>query len=241
MTDLHDSARIALIGAAGRMGTEILKQAWRFPSLQISYGYDQNRVGETVEQLLIEKIPLALPEDTRAVIDFSLEKAVTDNVSLCVERGIPFACGVTGLSEETMLVLVRASAMIPVLYSPNMSAGMNLMFRLSALAAKSLPHYERHIVEIHHSEKKDSPSGTAKRLAGEIHSAVQSDTSITALRMGEVTGEHRLILAGPGERLEIIHHAESRAVFANGALRATEWLLNKPAGLYDMKDVLGLD
>jgi 4-hydroxy-tetrahydrodipicolinate reductase len=240
MTELHNPANIALFGAAGRMGHEILKQAWRFPALKIAYAYDQQPASDPADFLTIEATPAALPENCDGVIDFSLAGAVNDHLSLAVDRGIPFACGVTGLSEETMLVLVRASAMIPVLYSPNMSAGMNLMFRLSALAAQALPHYERHIVEIHHTAKQDSPSGTAKRLAGEISNVTQSDTQITALRMGEVTGEHRLILAGPGEKLEIVHQAESRAVFANGALRAVEWLLNKPAGLYDMKDVLGL-
>jgi 4-hydroxy-tetrahydrodipicolinate reductase len=240
MPNLHSSAKIALFGAAGRMGQEILAQAWRYSALQVAYAYDKQHAGETVGLLTIQQSPHALPIDTQVVIDFSLPDAVADHVAMAVESGIPFACGVTGLSDETMLVLVRAAGLIPVLYSPNMSAGMNVMFRLSALAAKALPHYERHIVEIHHTAKQDAPSGTAKRLASEIQDVVKAETGITALRMGEVTGEHRLILAGPGERLEITHHAESRAVFANGALRAAEWLLGKPAGLYEMKDVLGI-
>ena len=149
-------------------------------------------------------------------------------------------CGVTGLSGDIQQTLHHAAEQIPVLWSPNMSAAMNLLFALAATAARTLPDYARHITEIHHTQKKDAPSGTALRLNEAVRDAIHADTDITALRMGDVVGEHRLIFGGPGERLELIHRADSRAVFASGALRAAAWLASQQPGFYTMQDVLGL-
>jgi 4-hydroxy-tetrahydrodipicolinate reductase len=240
MSDSQFPTTVALFGAAGRMGQEILRQAWRFPHLQIAHGYDEEHVGETLFNLTVEAPPVSLPHQVRAVIDFSAPDAVMHFAELSLIREAAYVCGVTALSEATRKVLAQYADHIPVLYSPNMSPGMNVIFRIARELARALPEYERHIFEIHHMQKKDAPSGTALRLADHLKEGSGGETPITALRMGDVAGEHRVIFGGPGERIEVTHHADSRAVFAVGALRATEWLLNQEPGLYSMADVLGL-
>lgn len=232
---------VALFGAAGRMGREILKQTPQFADLKLSYAYDMVQAGEKIEGLKIQNPPKELSEDVRAVLDFSAASAVLEHLDLALEARAAYVCGVTGLPQEVMNELRAAGNEIPVLHSPNMAAGMNLMFHLAALTAKALPDYARQIEEIHHAAKKDMPSGTALRLRDSIESATGEDTQISALRMGDVIGEHRLILGGAGERLEIVHRADSRAVFAVGALRAATWILeHRYPGFYTMRDVLGL-
>jgi 4-hydroxy-tetrahydrodipicolinate reductase len=231
----RDAVKIALFGAAGRMGREILSQVPNYPHLRIAYAYDVHHEGDEIEGIGIDPPPPSLPKDVRVVIDFSTADAVMENVELAAVRKVAYVCGVTGLSPATLQVLKQSAASIPVLHAPNMSPGMNVMFRLAVLTAEALPGYDRQIIEIHHSRKKDAPSGTALRLAEDLHG-----TPITALRMGDVTGEHSLIFGGPGERLEIIHHADSRAVFAHGALRAAQWIIEKNPGFYSIEDVLAL-
>jgi 4-hydroxy-tetrahydrodipicolinate reductase len=182
-----------------------------------------------------------LPKDVCAIVDFSAAKAVLDHLKLALKAGAAYVCGVTGLSEKVMNELRAAGNEIPVLYSPNMAVGMNLMFHLAAVSVQTLPDYARHVMEVHHAAKKDAPSGTALKLCETIEKVTGESTEITALRMGDVVGEHRLIFGGPGERLEIIHHADSRAVFAIGALHAVAWIIeHNSAGFYTMWDVLGL-
>jgi 4-hydroxy-tetrahydrodipicolinate reductase len=232
---------VALFGAAGRTGREILRQAPHFDTLRLAYAYDTAHVGENIESLTVEAPPAQLPEDVRAVLDFSGAGAVLDHLNLALKAGAAYVCGVTGLSQDVMNELRASGNEIPILHSPNMAVGMNLMFHLSALTAKALPDYVRHIEEIHHSAKKDTPSGTALQLRDSIENATGEDTEITALRMGDVIGEHRVIFGGPGERLEIVHHADSRAVFAIGALHAVAWVLDhRSPGFFTMHDVLGL-
>jgi 4-hydroxy-tetrahydrodipicolinate reductase len=232
---------VALFGAAGRMGREILAQAPRFEQLRLAYAYDTTHIGENIENLTIEAPPSVLPKDVRAILDFSAAAVVLEHLDLALKARAAYVCGVTGLSQEVMNELRATGNEIPVLHSPNMAVGMNLMFHLAALTAKALPDYARHIEEVHHAAKKDAPSGTALRLRDSIENATGEDTEITVLRMGDVVGEHRLILGGPGERLEITHRADSRTVFAIGALRAVAWVLeHRSAGFYAMRDVLGL-
>ena len=238
---MSEPARIALFGAAGKMGREILRQAWRHDDLDIALAYDTKHAGEIVESTTVLTLPSALPEDVRLVIDFSSATAVQDHLDLALDARAAFLCGVTGLPQEILNELRAAANEIPVLHSPNMAAGMQVMFKIAALTARALPNYERHILEIHHTEKKDAPSGSALRLSDAVRDAIEEDTPITSLRMGDVTGEHRITFGGPGERIEIIHHADSRAVFAVGALRAACWLLHKSPGFYTMADVLELN
>jgi 4-hydroxy-tetrahydrodipicolinate reductase len=233
---MPETAVVALFGARGKMGREILRLNREQNRLDIRYGYDPGDSGETVEGLSITPPPESLPADVRLVVDFSIAQAVATHCQQALERRAAYLCGVTGLKNETMQTLQTHSAEIALIYSPNLSPAMNLMFALAQTASRALPDYARQIIEIHHTAKKDAPSGTALRLAD----AVGDEPPITALRMGDVVGEHRLILGGPGERLEIIHRADSRSVFASGALRAAEWLVGQQPGFYTMKDVLGL-
>jgi len=238
---MSEPAVVVLFGAAGKMGREILRQSWREDELSIAYAYDSSHAGELVEKNTILAPPKSLPEDVRLVMDFSAANSVQSHLDLALDQRAAFLTGVTALPQEVLNELRAAANEIPVLCSPNMAAGMHVMFKIAALTAKSLPNYERHILEIHHTEKKDSPSGTALRLADSVRDAVKDETPITSLRMGDVTGEHRITFGGPGERIEIIHHADSRAVFAVGALRAANWLLHKSPGFYGMGDVLELN
>jgi 4-hydroxy-tetrahydrodipicolinate reductase len=232
---------IALFGAAGRMGREILKLAPSFGNLRVSYAYDITQVGKKVETLTVKAPPEQLPADVRGVLDFSAAAAVLEHLELALAAGAAYVCGVTGLSQEVMNELKAAGNEIPVLHSPNMSVGMNLMFHLAAVSVQTLPDYARHVIEVHHAAKKDAPSGTALKLRETIEKVTGESTEITALRMGDVVGEHRLILGGKGERLEIVHRADSRTVFAFGALRAVAWVLeHRSAGFYMMRNVLGL-
>lgn len=238
---MSDPARVVLFGAAGRMGREVLKQSWRQDTLDICYAYDVQGAGERIEKVTVVVPPTRLSEDVRLVMDFSTADAVLGNLDLALNQGAAYLCGVTGLPDSMMNELRASANEIPVLHSANFSAGMNVMFKLAVLVAHALPGYERHILETHHAEKKDLPSGTALHLAGAIREAGAGDTNITALRMGDVAGEHRIVFGGPGERLEIVHHADSRAVFAVGALRAAEWLIeHRTAGYHRMSDVLGV-
>lgn len=237
----RDAVKVALYGGAGRMGREILQAAAGHPHLRIAYAYDHHGDGDEVHGVAIDHPPASLPKDVRVVIDFSASEAVMENVELAVVRKVAYVCGVTGLSPATRQVLKMSADSIPVLHAPNMSPGMNTMFRLAAMAAKTLPGYDRHVFEVHHTRKKDAPSGTALRLVESVREAVNEDTPTTALRVGDVVGEHRLIFGGPGERLEIVHRADSRAVFAHGALRAAEWIVGREPGFYGMGHVLGFE
>jgi 4-hydroxy-tetrahydrodipicolinate reductase len=228
----------ALFGAAGRMGREILKQAWRTDEIRIALGYDLTQAGEIIETVTILTPPEQLPPEVRVLLDFSTAEAVLEHLNLALNAGCAYVCGVTGLPDEVMNELRASANEIPVLYAANFSQGMTVMTMLAKTAASTLRGYERHIVEIHHAEKKDVPSGTALHLAQAVAEAAGGETEITAVRMGDVTGEHRIIFGGPGERLEIIHRADSRAVFAVGALRAAAWIAKKSPGFYKMADVV---
>jgi 4-hydroxy-tetrahydrodipicolinate reductase len=230
----------ALFGAAGRMGREIMHQAPDFKRFVIKYGYDPAGAAQYYGTLQIEPPPGSLKPDVKLAIDFSSARAVPANVKLATRGKAAYLCGVTGLERKALEALHSAGEEIPVLCAPNMSPGMNLMFALAAKAASALPDYERRIIETHHFRKVDAPSGSAIRLAFAIDSVAGGKTDIDSMRMGDVIGEHKLVLGGPGERIEITHRADDRSVFAKGALRAAEWLIDKKPGFYSMADVLGI-
>ena len=231
---------LALYGAGGRMGREVLRLARSEERLVVRWAYDPSCAGQTVEGVLIEPASALQPPGLAVVLDFSLASAVPGNLAATRQNGSAYLCAVTGIDAAALTALHEASRDIPVLHSPNLSPAMNLMFALAQKAAATLPGYTRQIIETHHTQKKDAPSGTALKLEAAVRDAVDAETPITALRMGDVVGEHRLILGGPGERLELVHRADSRAVFASGALRAALWLASQGSGFYSMADVLGI-
>ena len=194
-------------------------------------------------------------------IDFSSPAATVGNVKAAVAAGAAMVIGTTGLSAADKAEISTAAKTIPVVLAPNMSVGVNVMLKLVAEAARMLgAAYDIEIVETHHRAKRDAPSGTALRLAeavaeasgrdlattaryerhGDIGPRTAAEIGIQTLRGGDVAGDHTVFFLGQGDRIEITHRASSRDTFAHGAVRAALWLSSKPAGLFDMRDVLGL-
>ena len=264
--------KAAVAGAAGRMGTAIIQvidetdgvclagalEHSKHPLLGKDAG---NMAGCGKSDVTLVDDMTEFPSDPDVLIDFTSPGATMDNLALCVKRGISAVIGTTGLSSDQYSEVENLAQKIPVVYSPNMSVGVNLLFKLARLAASSLGDgYDAEIVETHHRLKRDAPSGTAMKLAeivaeakgrdlardgvfarhGMIGERSDEEIGIQTLRAGDIVGEHTLLLAGPGERLELTHRAHSRDNFANGAVRAALWLAGKKPGLYTMADVLGL-
>jgi 4-hydroxy-tetrahydrodipicolinate reductase len=199
-----------------------------------------------------------------AVIDFTHADATLPVLTKCVELGKIIVIGTTGHSNDVRRAITEASIKIPVIFSPNYSVGVNTLFWLTEKAAEILgPDYDAEVIEVHHRLKKDSPSGTARRLVEVLdevydldyerdtrHGRVgmtgersRNEVGVHAVRGGDVVGDHTVMLAAPGDRLELVHRASSRETFARGALRAALWARdqrNNLPGLYDMQDVLGL-
>jgi 4-hydroxy-tetrahydrodipicolinate reductase len=194
------------------------------------------------------------------VVDFSLREATTDIAGLCALHKKPIVIGTTGHSSAERAAILKFKAKIPIVWTANYSTGVNALYWLTRKAAEILgTDFDLEIIEMHHRLKKDAPSGTAKSLA-EILAEVRKqqlnkvarygrmgigertpgEIGIHSIRGGDVVGDHTVIFANPGERLEFSHKASSRDTFANGALRAALWVVRQKPGLYDMQDVLGL-
>lgn len=236
--------RVHVHGASGRLGQSIVRVA----ESEGKYRLSLSGRNDDLAPLLA---------DAEVAIDVSQPEGSLKIAEVCAAGRKPLVIGTTGHSA-VQLVELRSKA-IPILLAPNFSVGVNLLFWLTEKAAAILgPEYDAEIVEMHHRLKKDSPSGTAKRL-GEIiseardqkhsvqHGRVgivgprpENEIGMHAVRGGDIVGEHTIYFAGAGERLELTHRASSRETFARGALRAADWLIGKPVGWYEMADVLGL-
>ena len=241
---------VVLCGAAGRMGRAILACAERDP--------DRYRVAATWRR---GDEPLAAVANGEVVIDFSSPAALAGLLAACREQRKPLVIGTTGHDEEARAEIGRAARVIPVILAANFSVGVNALFWLTRQAAQILgPGFDLEVIEVHHRLKKDAPSGTARRLAeilaevrglrydndtrhgrqGLVGERPHDEIGLHAVRGGDVVGEHTVLFADAGERVELIHRASSRETFAAGALRAAAWLHRQAPGLYDMEDVLGL-
>lgn len=242
-------ARIGIIGAAGRMGRAIAAAVEEAGEGTLAGGADQ---GDDVA---------ALAEASDVLVDFSAPGALEANLAAAAGAGVPIVVGTTGLAQEHHRLIDDAAARIAVLQSANMSLGVNLLAHLVREAAARLgPEWDVEIVEMHHRFKVDAPSGTALLLGraaadgrgvdldrvsdrgrdGMTGARTPGHIGFASLRGGSVAGDHQVILAAEGERLELGHRAESRAIFARGAVRAATWLIRRPPGRYSMADVLGL-
>jgi len=233
--------KVALFGAAGRMGRMVLAEAKASGDIEIAHAYekpDYERIGEVIEGIRVEESPSEIPKHVQVIVDFSSPKAAILHAQMAAKAGVPFVCGVTGIPDAGHAKLKRCAEKIAIVWAPNMAPGMTMLFKLGELLTKALPDYDRHIIEIHHTKKKDAPSGSALMLQAALGDA--GKTPITSLRLGDVVGEHRLILAGPGEQIELVHRAESRRAFALGTLRAVRWIASQKPGLYGMAEVLEL-
>jgi 4-hydroxy-tetrahydrodipicolinate reductase len=235
--------RIALVGANGRMGQAISEIAER-ESVEIVARMD---LGDEITSANAE-----------VLIDFSSATAAAAICGAAMKSSTGLVIGTTGHSAKEKQVIETASKKIPVVLASNFSVGVNALFAMTEQAAKILgDDFDLEIVELHHRMKKDAPSGTAKTLSeilqrarktkklrhgreGMIGERERSEIGIHSVRGGDVVGDHSVIFAGQGERVELTHRASSRETFARGALRAARWVIGKLAGLYDMRDVLGI-
>lgn len=224
--------KIAVLGATGRTGSRVAALAAEDARFHLAARVDRARMAELEDEA----------GAYGAVIDFSVPEAAVRAAGICARAGAAFVTGTTGLTDVQRAQLGAAAKKVPVFSAPNFSRGVTLMLRLAAEAARRLPGYDAALVETHHKAKKDAPSGTALRLARAVREGRGDDIEVptASLRLGGVVGEHALVFAGPFERLEIVHRAESRDVFARGALEAALWCARKKPGLYDMLDLLGL-
>jgi 4-hydroxy-tetrahydrodipicolinate reductase len=200
--------------------------------------------------------------DFDVVIDFTRPEASMHHLALCRARGKRLVLGTTGLSPQQRARVSEAGGDIAIVMAPNMSVGVNLCFKLLETAARVLgDEVDIEVIEAHHRHKADAPSGTALRMGEVVAEALGRDLQdcavygrqghtgergrktigFASIRAGDIVGEHTVLFAGPGERVEITHKASSRMTFAKGALRAASWLMGRPRGLFDMRDVLGLE
>ena len=196
-----------------------------------------------------------------ALIDFTRPEATFGYLEACAATGVPLVIGTTGFDEAGKARIAESARQIPIVFAPNMSVGVNLLMKLAELASQVLEDgYDIEIIEAHHRHKVDAPSGTALGLGQAVARAINRDLAACAVygregvtgerdpktigfatvRGGDIVGDHTLLFAGIGERVELTHKASSRATFAQGALRAAKWLQGRAPGLYDMRDVLNL-
>ena len=264
--------KIAVAGALGRMGRRITSLAVEHPDIELVGAFERKGcedcggdignltgTGET-GVLLADNVEEAVAK-ADVVIDFTTVESTLSNLKTCSDLKKAMVIGTTGLNEEDRRVAHSLSAGIPCVLAPNMSVGVNLLFKILGDVARTLgDEYDVEIIEAHHRMKKDAPSGTALRFAQVIADALgrnldnvgvyerkgmigerkQKEIGLQTIRAGDIVGEHTILFGGIGERIEITHKASSRDTFAKGAIRAALWVKGKEPGLYDMLDVLGL-
>jgi 4-hydroxy-tetrahydrodipicolinate reductase len=228
---MKSPVRVLLVGAAGRMGRTVVDLSKTDPKIEIVAQCD---LGDPIDPAM---------KSCDVAIDFSHADAITEICRTALHHHKSLVIGTTGHSQEQRRLIEDAAQSLPIVFTSNFSIGVNALFWLAREAAELLGRdFDPHIVETHHKMKKDAPSGTAKALAETLKAArkMKNEVPIQSIREGDVVGEHTVIFSGPGERLELTHRAASRGIFARGALRAADWVIGKPAGLYSMQDVLGL-
>jgi 4-hydroxy-tetrahydrodipicolinate reductase len=256
--------KIALNGAGGRRGRRIADLA-AHAGHEIAAPIDHKFVGEPFGSVIGDhrfrsEVIGEYAGGSDVLIDFSLPGGFRARLAECLKHRTPFVSGTTGLEPADFAKLDEAAKIIPVLWAPNMSVGVNLLFALAKQAAAILPEtYDIEIIEMHHRKKVDAPSGTALGLLKAICAGNGRDESVAvhgregvsgertrkeigmhSMRGGDVVGDHTVVFATEGERIELTHKASSRDTFAGGALRAAEWIVGKKPGRYGMAEVLGL-
>ena len=256
--------RIAITGALGRMGTLVIQETSKIEGMELVAGLDAVGAGKPLQGGVLVKDASQLEQvlkETRpdVLIDFTIAKAAVKNVCTAASLGVDLVVGTTGISSEQHSEMREAiEGNVAAVITPNFSVGVNLFWKLVADAAAALKGYDFdiEIIEAHHNQKKDAPSGTAlatleaiRRARGEsgLSEVVYGrkgimprgkEIGVHAVRAGDIVGDHTVLLAGSGERLEIKHQAHSRAAFASGAVRAASWVAGRKPGIYGMADVL---
>jgi 4-hydroxy-tetrahydrodipicolinate reductase len=262
--------KLAIAGASGRMGRMLIETALGASDAVVAVALDRPdspELGRDCGEFLGRATGARVTSDLNALagcdvlIDFTRPDATLAHVEACVQHGVNMVIGTTGFDDAGKSAIARAAERIGVVFSPNMSVGVNATFKLLELAARMLNEgYDIEIVEAHHRHKVDAPSGTALKMGETIAGALGrrlADVAVYArhghtgeraagtigfatIRGGDIVGDHTVLFAGTGERIEITHRSGSRATYAQGALRAARFVAAQPAGLYGMAEVLGL-
>jgi len=262
---------IAIAGSSGRMGRALIEALNQSRDMRLAAALERpgsallgkdagELVGAPCGTLITDNADAAL-QSSQALIDFTRPEGTLAHIALCRKHKTNIIIGTTGFTPEQKQLIQEASRDIGIVFAPNMSVGVNIVFKLLEQAAKVLNEgFDIEIIEAHHRHKVDAPSGTALRMGEVVAEALGRDLAECAVygregvtgernpstigfatvRGGDIVGDHTVLFAGIGERIEISHKASSRATFAMGALRAARFLAGQGAGLYDMQDVLGL-
>ncbi len=235
--------KMAISGCMGRMGQRIAHLAQQDPDMQITTllerdGYDGPGEWKGIE---IQTDPETI-KDCDVLIEFTVPQGTLDHLKVCREHGVRMVIGTTGITPEQVQEIEAASREIGIVYSANMSIGVNIVFKMLQILAGTAPDdYRVTMSEAHHVHKKDAPSGTAKMLKNIVEkNSGHTVGDIQSIREGEIIGDHSVVFESEVDRITIAHHAKTRDIFVVGALKAAKFLSDKPAGLFDMQDVLGL-
>jgi 4-hydroxy-tetrahydrodipicolinate reductase len=268
---MKNPLRIVIVGASGKMGQVLIKQISNNPDLLLTGAIDQAScptLGMDAGALFGIKTDVIVNDDFELiikkgdyVIDFTRPEASMCYLEVALKNNIKYVLGTTGFSDQEKEKISLASKKIPICFAPNMSVGVNLLVSLVEAATKVLQKdYDMEIIESHHSEKIDAPSGTALRLGeaiaktanlklkensvfhreGKMNKRKKNEIGFSTIRGGDIVGDHTVLYAGDGERIELTHKAGSRVTFAIGAIKAVKFLTNHSVGLFDMMDVLKL-
>jgi 4-hydroxy-tetrahydrodipicolinate reductase len=263
--------KIAIAGSGGRMGRALLEGVFQSDDLVLHAALEHSGsalLGKDAGELLGASCGVKISADVKSallgadvLIDFTRPEGTLHHLDICRRLGVSMVIGTTGLNAQQKAQLGAAARDIGIVFAPNMSVGVNLVFKLLETASRVLAQgYDIEIIEAHHRHKVDAPSGTALGMGEVVARTLGRDLSKCAVygregitgerdpstigfatvRGGDIVGDHTVLFAGTGERIEITHKASSRATFALGALRAARFLIANPAGMYDMQDVLGL-
>lgn len=255
--------KIAIAGVKGKMGARILALAEADSAVDVTGVFEaaeNSAVGSSVDfrskKLVIGNSVAAAISGADVLIDFTSPMSSPSNIAAAVTAQKAVVLGTTGFDAASTEKIKAAAVSVPIVFSPNMSVGVNLLFKIVSEVASVLKDYDAEIVELHHNQKKDAPSGTAAKLAESVMSVAakklihgrrgltgarsKDELGVHAVRAGDIVGEHTVYFAGPGERVEITHRAHSRDCFAAGAISAAKWIVSKKRGLYTMRDVLGI-
>jgi 4-hydroxy-tetrahydrodipicolinate reductase len=262
---------IAIAGSSGRMGRALIEAVNQASDMRLSAALDRassaalgkdagDLIGAPCGTIITDDLDAAL-QGAHALIDFTRPEATLAHIAACRKHHVNMIVGTTGFTPEQKQIIQAASRDIAIVFAPNMSVGVNVVFKLLEQAAKVLGEgYDIEIIEAHHRHKVDSPSGTALRMGEVVAETLGRDLAQCAIygregvsgernpstigfatvRGGDIVGDHTVLFAGTGERVEISHKASSRATFSTGAVRAARFLAGKTSGLFDMQDVLGL-
>jgi len=233
--------KLGITGACGKMGRRIFELAAFDRDFEVALALEKKgtpligkelgklRVSSNLDGLFLVDV----------LVDFTLPEAADEHLDYAAKYKKALVLGTTGLSDAQKNKIEEVSKIVPVVFTPNMSIGVNVLFSLLPEIAKKLgPDYSVEIIEAHHKAKKDSPSGTAKKMVELITQVTKKNIPTHSIRMGDIFGDHTVVFCGNSERIEIKHQAHSRDLFVVGALKAAKWVFQKPAGLYSMQDVL---